>query len=145
MIWKALRLYIDARGRATVYEFWVFMLAQYAVLGALTWISVSMMRVEEPLSLLGLSLTFLVGGALLPPTLTLALRRFHDIGWSANVFVMAIVLPLGGVVVFRPMPAVVWIVLHGLALIPSQRTDNAFGPYHKNAARFTNDEIKANE
>jgi uncharacterized membrane protein YhaH (DUF805 family) len=64
-------------------------------------------------------LVILVALALLPPALTVTIRRLHDIGLSGFFVLLHLVPYIGSLALFV------------MSLIPSQKYPNRYGPYYK--------------
>ncbi|MDB2406933.1 DUF805 domain-containing protein [Jannaschia sp.] len=104
-----LRRYLDFDGRATGSEFWWF---QFFVFLLLTFTAVLS---SLSASLAGFLLLFVLAGCLVP-SLAVAVRRMHDVGWSGMWLVAGICLPL------------LWVGLLLILVWKGQPGPNRFGP-----------------
>lgn len=122
---KCLKLYADGRGRAGMAEYWSFVLITYAL-----FIPLFVLVLADPalnsdgvgnpgvLSIIGLLGFVVVGLGLFIPSITVAIRRLHDIGLSGWFALLAFV-PFGS------------LVLLGFTLAPSSQRENKHGPSPK--------------
>lgn len=104
--WKQSFVY---SGRAHRKEYWIFTIINILMVFALASINLSLDS-EFPF----LAIIYLI--ASLFPSISLLVRRLHDIGKSGWLALFALVPYLGGVIVLI------------FALIPSESGDNVFGP-----------------
>ncbi len=126
---KCMSLYFDGRGRATVAEYWSFMLVQYLILfvGFFFVALIAGVMVESGSSrqaedaIVGLMAVFflIVLAGLIIPSITVSIRRLHDIGASGWVYLIILVPYLGGLALFV------------MSLVGSQRQANQYGPYYR--------------
>jgi len=128
---KCIRLYGNGEGRARRKEYWSFILFTWLILVAAVALLVVPLAAAErqggvsdalyvtvALICLAFLLVFLV------PSITVLIRRLHDIGMSGWFALFSIIPYLGGLFVFI------------VALIPSQEGENRFGPYPKPRAPY---------
>ncbi len=127
--WKCLKLYADGRGRATVAEYWSFTLVYYLILivgmffvGFVSAVIAEGSGSVQSAEIAGAVLLILVGLiflGLILPSITVTIRRFHDIGATGWIILIGIVPYLGGIVIFV------------MSLISSQKNANQYGPYYR--------------
>lgn len=120
---KCLKLYADGKGRAGMAEYWSFVLISYAL-----FIPIFVLIIADPamqadgtagiLSFIGLIGFLLVSLGLFIPSITVMIRRLHDIGLSGWFALLAFV-PFGSLVLF------------GFTLAPSSQRQNKHGPSPK--------------
>ena len=120
---KCLGLYIDGRGRAGIAEFWSFSLV--SVLLLLPFLAVFLIDTTgsasgEPgaLSSIALLVGVFIYLALIIPSITVTIRRLHDIGLSGWFYLL--VFLFGGLFTLI------------IGLIPSKDRPNQHGPSPKN-------------
>ncbi|HEX5775682.1 MAG TPA: DUF805 domain-containing protein, partial [Caulobacteraceae bacterium] len=120
---KCMRLYVDGNGRARRKEYWSFVLFSSLFFAALILLimvpAVATADGGEPPSALFavfalLFLAGIVGFAI--PSIALLSRRLHDIGMSGWFVLVSFIPYIGGLFAFV------------IALIPSQRGANQYGP-----------------
>ncbi len=112
--------YVNFRARARRKEFWGFVLFVYLGIAVIIGIGVSIdfaignMDYEEPY------VTMVLGGlawlAVILPSISIMVRRQHDIGLSGWFYLLVLVPYVGGLILFV------------FALIPSQKHENKWGP-----------------
>lgn len=121
---KCLRNYINGNGRARRAEFWWFALFQFVVLFAAMTIDITLFGTNY----YGTPNLTLVSGicglALICPGVSVAARRFHDIGlngWLVAIGYLLAVVYIG------------WIFIFVVGLIPGTPRENKYGPSPKPA------------
>ena len=135
-----LRKYAVFGGRATLSEYWWFMLAHLsisiallalprwvaalnpsiALLAPLDWGAALNLRAFYILELL--YVVYTIGTFL--PCLGLTVRRFHDAGRS------------GWMVLWGLIPSIGWVILLTCMVLPSEIMDNKHGPYKRRAVAY---------
>lgn len=110
MIFMALRRYAVFSGRASRAEYWMFQLLVLLCFFGLLIVSASVRDDEMAI----LTLLALVG--LIVPSLSVSVRRFHDLDMS------------GWFVLFGLIPYVGWLIVSAFALIEGTRGPNKYGP-----------------
>lgn len=112
--------YVNFRSRARRKEFWGFVLFVYLGLAILGVIGVALdfaignIDYEEPYITIGV--VVLGWLAIILPSISIMVRRQHDIGLSGWFYLLVFVPYVGGLILFV------------FALIPSQKHDNKWGP-----------------
>ncbi len=114
---KCLEKYFDFSGRARRAEFWSFFAIKITILLLI------FLSLLDP-SGVAMMVSAIFPLAFLPPTLSLAARRFHDVGLSAWSL-LAVFVPLVGLLV----------ILVIVALFPSEPHANRFGRHPKTETR----------
>lgn len=110
---EVLRKYAVFSGRASRQEYWMFVLINFLIAFGLGSI--------EGLVGLPMVLSLVYGLAVLIPGLAVLVRRLHDTGRS-GWWVLILLVPLVGAVVILIF-----------AVLPSESTDNSFGPIPQGA------------
>ncbi|UWQ19155.1 DUF805 domain-containing protein [Jannaschia sp. M317] len=105
---RCLRGYLDFSGRATRAEYWWFQ----AFLLLLTFGALVLGSLSETA---GGWMFILVIAAFMVPTLAVAVRRLHDIGWS-GWWLLLTFLPFGQLAIMI------------MSVLPGQATENRWGP-----------------
>ena len=119
---KCLKLYADGKGRAGVAEYWSFTLVTYLLFIPLFFlVGLGTDATGEPntLGLVAVSALVAISLGLLIPSITVAVRRLHDIGLSGWLYLLVFVPLLGGLFLFI------------CSLIPSSDKPNKHGPSPK--------------
>ena len=120
---KCLRHYVDGKGRARRSEFWWFALFQLGVMFAAAFIDITLFGINPYTGIPNALLFYFISGlALVCPSVSVAARRFHDVG--LNGWLVA----LGYVLVVLYVGALFIIVV---AFIPGQPGTNKYGPNPK--------------
>ena len=109
-----LRLYVDPRGRATRREFWAFTLSSLTLL-AVESIAILLCYRNGVLASVPVWVWWIVPALLVCPFAAVTIRRLHDLGRSAGMLVICLVLALLGSV---------GVALHGLDVMPEIFTDS---------------------
>ena len=123
---KCLTLYADGKGRAGIAEYWSFALVStltYLVPFALL-LPGAMSGEEDALFFAGAGLIGLLWLGLLIPSITVLIRRLHDVGmsgWWLLLFYPLTLIYVGS------------LILLVISLIPSSASPNKHGPSPKNA------------
>jgi uncharacterized membrane protein YhaH (DUF805 family) len=124
MVW---RKYAEFNGRARRREYWMFALVNMVIILAVEAVSFGMLTATKS-SAFG----FLLGGlmilyclAVLIPSLSVAVRRLHDIGMSGWLLLICLVPGIGG------------LVLLVLFLLDSNPGPNQYGPNPKALPQMT--------
>jgi uncharacterized membrane protein YhaH (DUF805 family) len=135
--WKCMTLYFDGRGRATVAEYWSFTLVYTLIVlvGVLLFGGIIAAvaegggsRASEDAAtalVVILGVVLLIG--LIIPSITVTIRRLHDIGATGWLYLLVFIPYIGGLVIFV------------MSLIGSQRYPNQYGPYYRDVINGTAD------
>ena len=120
---KCMRLYADGNGRARRKEYWAFILFTWLLFVALFALILVPVAIaggegETPDAFVGVvAIVFLVAmAAFIIPSVALLSRRLHDIGMSGWFVLVSFIPYIGGLFALV------------IALIPSQRGANQYGP-----------------
>lgn len=113
---KCLRLYVDGKGRARRSEYGWFVLASYVVVVVAVIIDASIFGFNSYTGQLNGALATLLCLGLVPPLLSAASRRAHDIGQSGWLAALTCIPYLG------------FIATLGLIFVPGQTGPNSYGP-----------------
>eukprot|EP00438_Fugacium_kawagutii_P002426 Skav210660 [mRNA] locus=C9322503:518:970:+ [translate_table: standard] len=119
---KAMQLYFDGRGRATVSEYWSYQLVIFIIMfgiGFIQGLSAGTGSGGADFFLIVLVIAFI---GLIVPGITLTIRRLHDLGLTGWFVLLALIPYLGA------------LVLLIMSLIPSQKQANQYGPYYRDVA-----------
>ncbi|UPT63639.1 MAG: DUF805 domain-containing protein [Hyphomonadaceae bacterium JAD_PAG50586_4] len=124
---KCMRMSFNGVGRARRLEYWSFILFSFLMLIGLFLViigigAVGQMRAGdafgESFSLLAAPILLIAIILFIPASITVLIRRLHDIGWSGWLVLLQLV-PLGGFILFI------------CTLMSSERGANKHGPYPK--------------
>jgi uncharacterized membrane protein YhaH (DUF805 family) len=118
---KALKQYVDFRGRARRKEYWMFTLYNYAflVLASILDYYLNLLITKPDGGVVYIVFISLYGLAVLLPTLAVTIRRIHDVGKSGWMILVTLI----------PVIGVVW--FYELMLTNSTTDENKYGPNPK--------------
>ena len=116
---ECLKKYVVFSGRARRKEFWMFFLFDKIILIALYILACLLCSLgSAALCQIAVVMIVLYCFAIILPTLSVTIRRLHDVGMS-GWWVLIVFIPLGGLVILGMMAA------------DSQPDDNKYGPNPK--------------
>ncbi len=115
----ALQKYLVLEGRSSRLEYWYFMMIHFIISAGLWSLSNMVAATSETLSLVLIAIYFLYSLLVLVPTITITVRRLHDLGrsgWNLLLFF----IPLFGSLIL-----LVWLATEG------EWEDNFYGKHQR--------------